>query len=70
MTAITKKQEEVIREIKQISDDTIDEVLDFIKFLKIRDSEAVDAFIYSEESLEEEEPLEEYDELKPEEDNV
>ena len=64
MTAITKKQEEVIREIKQIPEDTIDEVLDFIKFLKIRDGDTVNAFLYDEE------PLEEDDELKPEEDNV
>lgn len=47
MAAITKKQEEILRELKRLPEDTMDEILDFIKFLKIRDSDAADDYIES-----------------------
>lgn len=53
MAAITKKQEEILRELKRLPEDTMDEILDFIKFLKIRDSDAADDYIESESPLEE-----------------
>ena len=65
MAAITKKQEEILRELKQFPEDTMDEILDFIKFLKLRDSDAADVYVSGENSLEEEE-----DWLEPEEDKA
>lgn len=47
MAAITKKQEEILRELKRLPEDTMDEILDFIKFLKIRDSDSADDYIES-----------------------
>jgi len=53
MAANTQKQEEILRELKQLPEDTMDEILDFVKFLKIRDGDAADACIESESPLEE-----------------
>ena len=63
MAAITKKQEEILRELKQFPEDTMDEILDFIKFLKLRDSDAADVYVPGADSLEE-------DWLEPEEDKA
>ena len=53
MAANTQKQEEILRELKKLPDDTMDEILDFVKFLKIRDGDAADAYQESESPLEE-----------------
>ena len=53
MAANTQKQEEILRELKKLPEDTMDEILDFVKFLKIRDGDAADAYIESESPLEE-----------------
>ena len=63
MATVTKKQEDILRELKQLPKDTMDEILDFIKFLKLRDSDATDAYISGEKSSEE-------DWLEPEEDKA
>ena len=53
MASNTQKQDEILRELKKLPDDTMDEILDFVKFLKIRDSDSADAYIESESPLEE-----------------
>ena len=64
MAANTQKQEEILRELKRLPEDTMDEILDFIKFLKIRDGDAADAYIESESPLEEDWSEQEQEEEK------